>query len=201
VALSDTLILDIDAASGKKLDVLWIDQAFAYGLHSYDPSGFSAVQVVSDILVEIAEVDDVRVTGVSAVVPVYLWPTNTGVAIGSESKSGILHGESGWIDLDDVLTGAGRVGSVTGIRVHLGTMLAAFSEGDGGHAMISMGDADLTALTTSRFYYPVPEPTSAVLMLGGLVLLARRSGTERFAVRTGSVRRPIAFRGQEASFR
>jgi hypothetical protein len=62
------------------------------------------------------------------------------------------------------------------VRISLDNTLQAFHVGSGGQASIRKRDADFVSLTVIGTEIGTPEPSTAVLILGGLALLSGRRG-------------------------
>lgn len=174
VSTSDTLILDIQSISGRQLDQIEITEGLDYTIQSFDLAGFASVSVLADVFVEILAVDGQPTSGISANVPITLTPSNASVFGLGAQASGIMLGTTGLIDLQSILTNGGGAGDVTSVRVSFGNVLQAFHDGSGGQALIRKRDADFLSLTVLGSASNIPEPSTALLMMGGLALLAGR---------------------------
>jgi hypothetical protein len=175
VSTSDTLFSDIQASSFRQLDQIEITEGLDYTIQSFDLNGFAAVSVIADVLVEITSVNGAPTSGISQTLHLDLTPTNPSVFGLGAQASGIMLGTTGLIDLKSILTNGGGSGEVTSIRVSFGNILQAFHDGGGGQALIRKRDADFVSLTVvGSFVSNLPEPSTAVLMMSGLALLAGR---------------------------
>lgn len=172
---SDTLSLQIGAVSGKKIDQLEITEGLDYALQSFDPSGLASVSVVASLTIGVVELDGLPVSGISRNVNVVFSPSGTlgVVGFGISPPDSIITGTSGLIDVDAIITAAGRIGDATRISVQFGNILTATHDGSGGLALIRKRDADFVSLTVDAIAI-TPEPSTAVLILGGLGVLAGR---------------------------
>ncbi|MFO0688990.1 MAG: PEP-CTERM sorting domain-containing protein [Myxococcota bacterium] len=170
---SDTLNLDIAAVSGKKIDQLEITEGLDYFLQSFDPSGLASVNVTATLTIGIVELDGVAVSGINSNVSVLFSPSGTLsiVGFGINPPNNVILGTSGVIDVDAIVAAAGRTGDATRLRVAFGNVLTATHDGSGGLAQIRKRDADFVSLTVDAIAR-TPEPSTALLILGGLSALA-----------------------------
>ena len=175
VSTSDSLILDIQASSLRQLDQIEATEGLDYTIQSFDPNGFASVKVTADVLVEITSVNGAPVSAISESFRVDLTPSTPFVSGLGAQASGIMLGTTGTIDLRSVLTNGGGSGEITSVRVSFSNILQAFHDGAGGQALIRKRDADFVSLTVvGSFVAGTPEPSTALLMMGGLALLAGR---------------------------
>lgn len=177
VSTSDTLSLDVVAATGRRIDQLEVSEGLDYTLQSFDASGFAVGRVVASLGITLLEINGSPIIPFNANVPVVFTPSGTMAVNGFGIQSGIILGTSGFIDVDAIVTSAGLSGDVTRLSVAFGNILTAIHDGAGGQAVIRKRDADFVSLTINGASQ-TPEPTTAVLLMGGLALLAgRRSRT------------------------
>ncbi len=175
VTTSDILTLEIQTNAGRQLDRIEITEGLDYVIQSFDTAGFASVSVIANVFIDIIGVNGLSVNGINAVIPILLTPSNNASVFGLGSQaSGVILGNTGLIDLQQVLIGAGGSGEITRVRVSFDNTLQAFHQGSGGQALIRKRDADFVSLTVVGSIINTPEPTSAVLLLGGLALLAGR---------------------------
>lgn len=172
---SDTLNLDIAAVSGKKLDQIEITEGLDYALQSFDASGQATVSVTATLTIGVVELDGLPVSGVSSNVSVLFSPSGTLsiIGFGINPPNSVITGTSGLIDIDAIVASAGRTGDATRLRIAFGNVLTATHDGSGGLALIRKRDADFVSLTVDAIAR-TPEPSTAILILGGLSVLAGR---------------------------
>lgn len=170
---ADTLSLDIAAVSGKKLDQIEITEGLDYALQSFDPSGQATVSVTATLTIGVVELDGAPVSGISSNVSVLFSPSGTVsiIGLGINSPNNVILGTSGLIDIDAIVSAAGRTGDATRLRIAFGNVLTASHDGSGGLALIRKRDADFVSLTVDAIAR-TPEPSTAILILGGLGALA-----------------------------
>ncbi len=175
VTTSDILTLDIQTNSGRQIDKLQISEGLDYVIQSFDTAGFASVSVIANVFIDIINVNGLPVNGINANIPILLTPANNASVFGLGAQAnGVILGNTGLIDLQQILVGAGGSGEITGLRVSFDNTLQAFHDGSGGQALIRKRDADFVSLTVVGSIVNTPEPTTAVLLMGGLALLARR---------------------------
>jgi hypothetical protein len=175
VTTSDILTLDILATSGRQIDHLQITEGLDYSIQSFDPAGFASVSVIANVFIDIVGVNGQSVNGINANVPILLTPSNNASVFGLGAQaSGVILGNTGLIDLQQILANAGGSGEITQVRVSFDNTLQAFHQGSGGQALIRKRDADFVSLTAVGSVINTPEPSTAILLMGGLALLARR---------------------------
>ena len=172
---SDILTLDILATSGRQIDRLQITEGLDYAIQSFDPAGFASVSVLANVFIDIIGVNGQSVNGINANAPILLTPSNSASVFGLGAQaSGVILGNTGVIDLQQILVSAGGSGEITRVRVSFDNTLQAFHQGAGGQALIRKRDADFVSLTAIGSSINIPEPSTAILLMGGLALLARR---------------------------
>lgn len=173
VAVSDILTLDILASAGQQIDSIEITEALDWALQSFDPAGFAAATVSASIFIDILEVDGSTVNGINANASVVYSPSSNVFVSGfALPPGGIITGTTGAIDIQGIVANAGSQGDATRVRISLDNTLTVFHDGTG-FARIRKRDADFVSLTVNGGN-PIPEPTTAVLLLGGLAVLAAR---------------------------
>jgi hypothetical protein len=177
VSTSDTLSLDILAIPGKEITEIEISEGLDYTLQSLDSAGLASARVLASVFISVSELNGVAVSGIGSSVSVLFSPSNTLSVDGFGIQSGIILGGTGLIDIQQIITNAGFTGDATRISLDFGNTLQAFHDGSLGSASIRKRDADFLSLTVAGGLIVVPEPTTAILLMGGLALLARR--TER----------------------
>lgn len=174
VSVTDLLTLDILASAGQQVDTIEITEGLDWAIQSFDPSGFAAVTVSANIFIDILEVNGATVNGINASASVVYSPSSvvsfSGFAL---PPGGTITGTTGSIDIGLILANAGVLGDATRVRISLDNTLTAFHLGSGGLARIRKRDADFVSLTVNGGN-PIPEPTTAVLLMGGLAILASR---------------------------
>lgn len=172
---ADILTLDIQATSGRQIDRLQITEGLDYSIQSFDPTGFAAISVLANVFIDIVGVNGQSVNGINANVPIVLTPSNNASVFGLGAQaSGVILGNTGLIDLQQILANAGGSGEITQVRISFDNTLQAFHQGSGGQALIRKRDADFVSLTAIGSVINTPEPSTAILLMGGLALLARR---------------------------
>lgn len=175
VTTFDILTLDIQTNSGRQIDTIQITEGLDYVIQSFDTAGFASVSVIANVFIDIIGVNGLTVNGINANIPILLTPANNASVFGLGSQaSGVILGNTGSIDLQQVLVSAGGSGEITRVRISFDNTLQAFHDGSGGQALIRKRDADFVSLTVVGSEINIPEPTTAVLLMGGLALLARR---------------------------
>jgi len=172
VTVSDTLSLDIQAVPGQRIDLLEISEGLDFTIQSFDPAGFASATVSSNVIIDVIQLDGIAVSGISAVRDILYTPAPNPTVSGFGTQIGVILGTTSAIDVDSIIAGAGAFGEATRVRISFSNTLQAFHDGSGGQALIRKRDADFVSLTVA--VNNVPEPTTAVLMMGGLALLAGR---------------------------
>jgi len=170
---TDTLTMDIQASPGQQISEIAINEGLDYTLQSFDTSGFASVTVVANIFIDITQVNQVNVNGLSATIPVVFSPSFNQSVIGFGVETGLILGTSGAIDIAQIIADAGGSGEATRISISFDNTLTAFHDGSGGLAEIRKRDTDFVSLTINGGS-PVPEPGTALLLMGGLAALANR---------------------------
>lgn len=170
---TDLLTLDIQAIAGQRIDSLQVTEGLDYSLLSFDANGFAAATVSANIFIDIVEVNGVPVNGINANFSVLYSPSNNVIVEQVNLANGTLLGTTGAIDIQQIVANAGGNGEATRIRISLDNTLRALVSGQFGQSTIRKRDADFVSLTVNGGN-PIPEPTTAVLTMGGLALLANR---------------------------
>ena len=111
--------------------------------------------------------------GLSSTVSVIFNPSNSASVFGLGQDSGVILGSTGSIDIQQIIADAGGFGEATRVSVSLDNTLQVFHDGAGGQALIRKRDTDFVSLTINGGN-PVPEPSTVLLIGGGLAVLARR---------------------------
>ena len=170
---TDTLTMDIQAEPGQQISEIAINEGLDYTLQSFDTSGYAIVTVVANIFIDITQVNQVNVNGINATVPVIFSPSFNQTVLGFGIETGIILGTSGSIDIAQIIANAGGSGEATRVSISFDNTLTAFHGGSAGRAEIRKRDTDFVSLTINGGS-PVPEPGTALLLLGGLAALASR---------------------------
>jgi hypothetical protein len=173
VTTTDILTLDIQTITGQQISEVGISEGLDYSLFSFDAAGLASAIVSASIFVDVLEIDGISVNGINGEVDVAFTPPNVSV-FGVGIETGLMTG-SGAVDIQQVILAAGGFGNATRVRISLDNTLTVFHVGSGGEARIRKRDTDFVSLTVELG--PVlPEPTTAVLLLGGLAGLAAQRG-------------------------
>ncbi len=170
---TDILTLDIQAINGQQISEVGLSEGLDYSLFSFDPTGFASAVVSASIFIDVLEINGVSVNGINASTSINFTPANVSV-FGVGIQTGLMTGARN-IDIQQVILAAGGFGEATRVRVSLDNTLQVFHVGSGGSAQIRKRDTDFVSLTINGGL-PIPEPTTAVLMLGGLAGLAAQRG-------------------------
>jgi hypothetical protein len=178
VTTADILTLDIQATAGQQINEVEINEGLDYSLQSFDPTGFASVIVTATITIDITEVNGQSVNNISEIQQVIFDPANNVTVSGIAIDDGVLIGGTGAISIQQILADNGATGEATRVSISLDNTLRAFHDGSGGLAHIRKRDTDFVSLTINGGN-PVPEPSTALLMMGGLALLARRRQSPR----------------------
>lgn len=175
VTVTDVLTLDILATAGQQIDSIEITEGLDWALQSIslDPLSFAAATVSASIFIDIVEINGVTVNGINANAVVAYTPATSPFIEGFGLQSGIITGTTGAIDIQGIVASAGVLGDATRVRISLDNTLTAYHSATGGFARIRKRDADFVSLTVNGGN-PIPEPTTAVLLMGGLAVLASR---------------------------
>lgn len=168
---SDILTLDIATISGRAVNEIRVTEGLDYSVLSFDPTGFAAASVTASLFIDILEINGVAVNGINGSANVLYTPANASV-FGFGTQTGIMTGDL-TIDIAQIIAAAGATGNATLVRVSLDNTLQVFHDGSGGEARIRKRDADFVSLTI-EVINGTPEPTTAVLLMGGLAGLAAR---------------------------
>jgi len=173
VTTADILTLDVQATGGQQINEVEVNEGLDYSLQSFDPTGFASVIVTATITIDITEVNGQSVNNISEIQQVIFDPANNVTVSGIGIDDGVIIGSTGAISIQQILLDNGVTGEATRVRIGLDNTLRAFHDGSGGLAHIRKRDTDFVSLTINGGN-PVPEPSTALLMMGGLALLARR---------------------------
>jgi hypothetical protein len=171
--VSDVLTLDIQTIAGQRIDFIEVTEGLDYALQSFDAAGFASAVVTANIFIDVVQINGVNVNGINANASVLYSPANNVSIFGFDIESGVLSGTSGAIDVQQIIDNAGAFGEATRVRISLDNTLQVFHAGAGGSALIRKRDTDFVSLTVNGGN-PIPEPSTAILLMGGLALLARR---------------------------
>lgn len=177
---ADILTLDIQTINGQQISEVLISEGLDYALQTFDDAGFAAAIVTANIFIDVLEINGVSVNGISSNAAISFTRTNSQSVTQSNSQSifgfdidnGVFTGTRA-IDIQQVILGAGAFGEATRVRVSLDNSLQVFHQGAGGQARLRKRDTDFVSLTINGGL-PIPEPTTAVLLMGGLAVLAGR---------------------------
>lgn len=172
VTTTDTLSLDIDTISGRAVDEIRITEGLDFTVLSYDTTGLASARVQADLVVDVLELNGVPVSGIGRSTSIVYVPSLVSVD-GFGSRNGIMIGDLR-VDIAEIIASAGATGDATLVRIALSNTLQAIHDGSGGEARIRKRDADFISMTIAASLSDVPEPTTAVLLLGGLAGLAAR---------------------------
>jgi len=170
---TDTLTMDIQAEPGQQISSIAINEGLDYSLQSFDLSGFASVMVVANIFIDITMINGVTVNNINDSFPVIFSPSSNLTVVGFDVAAGIILGSSGVIDIAQIVANAGGSGEATRVSISFDNTLTAFHGGSAGRAEIRKRDTDFVSLTINGGS-PVPEPGTALLLLGGLAALASR---------------------------
>lgn len=175
VETSDILMLDIATISGRAVNEIRVTEGLDFSVLSFDPTGFASALVSASLFIDVLEVNGVAVNGINGNASIAYTPSSASV-FGFGTQTGIMTGDL-TIDVAQIIAAAGATGNATLVRISLDNTLQVFHDGSGGEARIRKRDADFVSLTI-EVVDVVPEPTTAVLLLGGLATLAaqRRRG-------------------------
>ena len=169
---TDTLTLEIQAAAGQQISEITINEGLDYSLLSFDPAGFASFLVTANVYIDILEINQIPVSNINANVGVDFNASDNISVFGQGIDSGIIIG-LGSIDLQSVIENAGGSGEATRVAISFDNTLQVFHDGSGGQASLRKRDTDFVSLTINGGN-PIPEPGTAILMMGGLAGLAAR---------------------------
>ena len=172
---SDILTLDIQASGGRAISEIQINEGLDYSIQSYDSTGFASALVTALLFIDITEVNGVAINGLNANIPVVFSPApNPTVAGFNNTETGVILGEL-TLDIAQIIADAGGMdgAEATRISISFDNTLTATHVGAGGQARIRKRDTDFVSMTVISTNL-TPEPTTAVLLMGGLAALAAR---------------------------
>lgn len=175
---SDIVTLDIQSSARRGIRSIEIGERLDYMLHSFDTMGSSTISASSTAFVDILEVDGLAINGLNAHARVDLTPSGSASVHGIAVAYGVLSGTAS-IDLDPYIADAGLSGFATRVRVSVDVTFMAYHDGVGGQAMLRFSDAAPLGIAAVGSSYPVPEPTTATLVLAGLAALSGISSPRR----------------------
>lgn len=179
VSTSDTLSLDVLAIPGKAITQIQITEGLDYTLQSLDLTGFASASVLASVDVRVSELNGVAVSGISANIPILFTPsTPPSIQFEIGILRGVILGDTGFVDIQQMIANAGFSGDATRISVDFSNTLRAFHDGDLGSALIRKRDADFVSLTVAGGVINTPEPSTAILLLGGLAVLSWRRSAD-----------------------
>ena len=167
---ADILTLDIQTISGRQINEILISEGLDYALQSFDAAGFASAIVTANIFIDVVEINGVTVNGINSNASISFSPANNVSVFGFGIQSGVITGTRA-IDIQQIILGAGAIGDATRVRISLDNTLQVFHVGAGGQAQLRKRDTDFVSLTINGGL-PIPEPTTAVLLMGGLAVLA-----------------------------
>ena len=170
---TDILTLDIQAISGQQISVLSVNEGLDYILQSFTGGGFASVLVTASLFIDITEINGLSVNNINSSVAISYTPSNNVSVFGTGIDTGILLGTTGAIDIQSIIAAAGATGEATRVSISLDNTLSAFHDG-AGQALIRKRDTDFLSVTINGGN-PVPEPSTALLLMGGLAALVHRS--------------------------
>ena len=172
VTTTDTLTMEIQASAGQQISEIAINEGLDFTLQSFDPAGFAGLTVTANVFIDVLEINQASVNNINASVPITFTPTNNGsrTVFGFGIDTGIITG-SGLIDLQTVIQNAGGSGEATRVAISFDNTLQVFHNGTGGQAELRKRDADFVSLTINGGN-PIPEPGTALLLMGGLAALS-----------------------------
>jgi hypothetical protein len=168
----DTLTMDIVSIGGQQITEIGIAEGLDYQIQAFGTGAFASVTVAANIFVDIFEVNGASVNGISDSFSVAFSPSNSYSTFGPTGIDGDLFEGLLNIDIQQILLDNATIGEATGVRLSFDNTLQAFHSG-GGQALIRKRDADFVSLTINGGS-PVPEPGTAILLMGGLAVLASR---------------------------
>jgi len=178
---SDTISFMIDSEPGQAISTIDINEAGNFSLNAIGGGSFAQVLISASVTIDVFEVNGIgvsNVSGSSALSFVFDAPNFVGAF---QNGSGLFTGSLS-IDVNSILAAAGQgfgVGDqATLVQFTLDNTLQAFHSGAGGNALIRKRDFDSTAITVNGGVV-VPEPSTALLFLGGLAALSGRRSQRR----------------------
>jgi len=170
---TDILTLDIQTTNGLRISSINVTEGLDYALQSFDVTGFASATVMANLFIDVTEVDGVAVNGLSQAVSILFSPSFEESVFGIGIRNGVILGSTGVIDIIGILDGAGVVGNATRVSISLDNTLQVFHAGSGGSALIRKRDTDFVSFAVTAID-PTPEPTTALMIMGGLAALAAR---------------------------
>lgn len=166
----DILTLDINTVAGQQITEIGITEGLDYSIQALGEGAFATVVANANIIVDIFEVNQASINVISESFSMTFTPSNNASVFGPVGiDSGFIDGDL-TIDVQSILAANAVIGEATGVRISFDNTLQAF-HGGGGGALIRKRDADFVSITINGGL-PVPEPGTALLMMGGLAALA-----------------------------
>ncbi len=170
---TDTVTLDIRAIAGQQISEIRVNEGLDYSLQAIgSTAAFASIFAKSDIFIDILEINGVSVNNINASLAMGFDPADNASVFGPTGfGSGIITGTTGAIDIAQIIANAGGPlgGEATLVRISLDNSLSAFHSGSG-QASLRKRDADFVSITINGGS-PIPEPSTALLVMGGLALL------------------------------
>ncbi|QDS96974.1 PEP-CTERM sorting domain-containing protein [Adhaeretor mobilis] len=165
----------IQAKDGNVIESIFLSEAGDTTLDNGFSSDDALSRVTANVFIDILEVDGVGVGGISVMGDMEFTPSDGDYQLSVDNPGGSSY-NSGWSgkffrEFGPILADNGLTGKVTKISVALDNTLTATSA-SGSTAFIAKKDSDGVVITTNPDKNEVPEPTSLVLALGGLLALA-----------------------------
>lgn len=176
---TDTITFEIDAVTGQSISTIDIFEAGNFATNAFGTGSFATVTISAAVTIDIFEVNGTSVSNISDISQLNFVFGTDPFASANTSVSGLYTGSLS-IDLNAILAanGFGAGSEATRIQLSMDNTLTAFHSGLGGSAMIRKRDFDSTVITINGGA-PVPEPSTALLILGGLTALSARRARTR----------------------